>query len=189
MRKISLSIIAGIILSILFTCAPTTAKSFTIEQAVQITSMEKGTRPAPSTYLSKKYIRNHLKKFRDGVSIVMGLESYNKYVIPAEKIGRADGCFVMPKYICDEIDEKFGGEISFYEKSLSFTEGYFSSQGGLVRLDFFDISDLNLRMASGNEEGANSYWLPGGFTMGAIPEAVVDPIPKERMHINFIKKA
>ncbi|MBR3051963.1 MAG: hypothetical protein IKG61_11040, partial [Selenomonadaceae bacterium] len=76
MRKIFSSIIAGIILAILFSCAPTTAKCFTIEQAVRITAMEKGTRPAPSTYLSKRYIRNHLKKFRDGVSIVMGLESY-----------------------------------------------------------------------------------------------------------------
>ena len=40
-------------------------------------------------------------------------------------------------------------------------------------------------MASGNEEGANSYWLPGGFTMGAIPEAIVDPIPKERACVKF----
>ncbi len=185
MRKIFSSIIAGIILAILFSCAPTTAKCFTIEQAVRITAMEKGTRPAPSTYLSKRYIRNHLKKFRNGVSIVMGLESYNKYVVPSKTIGRADGCFVMPKYICDEIDKKFGGDISVYEKSLSFTEGYFSSQGGLVRLDIFEISDLNLRMSDGNEEGANSYWLSGGFTMGAIPEAVVDPIPKERARVKF----
>ena len=185
MRKIFSLVIAGIILAILFSCAPTTAKSFTIEQAVHITAMEKGTRPAPSTYLSKKYIRNHLKKFRNGVSIVMGLESYNKYVVPSKTIGRSDGCFVMPKYICDEIDKKFGGDISVYEKSLSFMEGYFSSQGGLVRLDIFEISDLNLRMASGNEEGANSYWLAGGFTMGAIPEAIVDPIPKERAHVKF----
>ena len=134
MRKIFSALIAGIILAILFTCAPTTAKSFTIEQAVHITSMAKGTRPVPSTYLSKKYIRNHLKKFRNGVSIVMGLESYNKYVVPSKTIGRADGCFIMPKYICDEIDKKCGNDISVYEKALSFTEGYFSSQGGLVRL-------------------------------------------------------
>ena len=185
MRKIFSFVIAGVILSILFNCAPTLAKSFTIEQAVKITAMEKGTRPAPSTYLSKKYISNHLKKFRRGVSIVMSLESYNKYVVPSKTIGRADGCFVMPIYICDEIDKKFDGDISVYEKSLSFTEGYFSSQGGMVRLDIFDISDLNLRMASGNEEGANSYWLPGGFTMGAIPEAIVDPIPKERAHVKI----
>lgn len=175
------------ILLIFSVCTPIEAKNFTIEQAVRITAMEKGTRPPPNTYLSKKYIKNHLKKFREGVSIVMGLESYNKFVVPAEKIGRSDGCFVMPKYICDEIDKKFGGDISSYEKSLSFTEGYFSKQGGLVRIDIFDISDLNLRMASGNEDGANDFWLPGGFTMGAIPEAVVNPIPKERIRINFIK--
>lgn len=175
------------VLALIFNFSTTNAKDLTIEKVVQITAMEKGTRPDPIKYLSKKYIRNHLKKFRKGVSIVMGLESYEKFVLPAEKIGRADGCFVMPKYICDEIDKKFGGDISVYEKSLSFTEGYFSSQGGLVRVDIFDISDLNLRMPSGNEEGANSYWLPGGFTMGGLPEAVVDPIPKNRAHFTFYK--
>lgn len=176
-----------VLLVTFFSFSTTTAKSLTIEKAVQITAMEKGTRPNPKTYLLKKYIRNHLKKFRAGVSIVMGLESYNKYVVTAEKIGRADGCFVMPKYICDELDDKFNGDIARYEKALSFTEGYFSAQGGLVRIDIFEIDDLNLRMSSGNEEGANSYWLPGGFTIGGIPEAVIDPIPKNRIKIRFYR--
>lgn len=171
--------------TILFNFSCVNAKSLEIEKIISILSTEKGKRPAPETYLSKKYIRNHLKKFNNGVSMVMGLESYNKYVVHAEKIGRADGCFVMPKYVCDEIDKKFNGDISVYETSLSFNVGYFSSQGGLVRIDVFDISDLNLRMSSGNEGGANSYWLPGGFTMGGIPEVVVNPIPKSRVTVKF----
>ena len=40
-------------------------------------------------------------------------------------------------------------------------------------------------MPSGNEEGANSLWLPGGFTPGAIPKAIVDSIPKERARVKF----
>ncbi|MGL4599360.1 MAG: hypothetical protein ACRCYO_17690 [Bacteroidia bacterium] len=32
----------------------------------------------------------------------------------------------------------------------------------------------NLRIPSGNENGANSFWLPGGYTSGAVPEAVMD---------------
>ena len=161
------------------------AKSLTIEKIIEITSTEKGSRPNPTTYLSKKYIKNHLKKFQNGVSIVMGVESYKKFVKDSETIGRVDGCFVMPKYICDTIDKKSDGNILIYEKSLSFTEGYFSSQGGLVRLDIFEIEDLNLRMPSGNESGANELWLPGGFTLGGIPEAVLDPIPKSRAIIKF----
>ena len=113
------------------------------------------------------------------------MESYNKFVKNSETIGRADGCFVMPKYICDDIEKKYDGDISIFETSLSFNAGYFTSQGGMVRLDIFDIDDLNLRLPSGNETAANAYWLPGGFTMGGIPEAVVDPIPKERATIKF----
>ena len=32
----------------------------------------------------------------------------------------------------------------------------------------------NLRIPSGNEGGANDQWIPGGFTSGGVPEAVVD---------------
>lgn len=32
----------------------------------------------------------------------------------------------------------------------------------------------DLRIPSGNEGGANSQWVPGGFTAGGVPEAVVD---------------
>ncbi|MBR5914334.1 MAG: hypothetical protein IKZ58_08230 [Selenomonadaceae bacterium] len=183
----SLIIILFVTSTVLFNFSYANAKSLDIETIISILSTEKGKRPNPETYLSKSYISNHLRKFNRGVSLVMGLESYNKYVVPSETIGRADGCFVMPRYVCDEIEKKFNGDISVFETSLSFNVGYFSSQGGLVRIDVFRISDLNLRMASGNEAGANSYWLPGGFTMGGIPEAVVDPIPKNRAIIKFYK--
>nr|NDG06928.1 hypothetical protein [Oxalobacteraceae bacterium] len=35
----------------------------------------------------------------------------------------------------------------------------------------------NLRMASGNESGANKYWMPGGYLPNGLPEAVCDQIP------------
>lgn len=39
-----------------------------------------------------------------------------------------------------------------------------------------------MRVPSGNESGAwQSFWEPGGFTSGGIPEAVVDTI--KRMNI------
>lgn len=31
-------------------------------------------------------------------------------------------------------------------------------------------------MPSGNELGANSQWLPGGYTKGGIPKAVINPV-------------
>lgn len=47
-----------------------------------------------------------------------------------------------------------------------------------VRIDISNPSDL--RIPSGNELGANSQWLPGGFTAGGIPEATIkSPLPGE----------
>lgn len=48
--------------------------------------------------------------------------------------------------------------------------------GGVIRIDVEDISDLNIRIPSGNETGANSLWFPGGFTSGGIAEAITDTI-------------
>ena len=32
----------------------------------------------------------------------------------------------------------------------------------------------DIKIPSGNEDGANALWEPGGFTSGGVPEAVVD---------------
>ncbi len=157
------------------------------QQIQEILATPKGERPAPETYLSKKYIKNHLKQFRGGLSIVMGVDSFEKYILHAEKIGRDDNtCFVMPKKICDAIEREANGDISIWEKKLSFDEGYFASQGGLVRVDIQNFSWLNLRLPDGNELGANDYWIPGGWTVGGTPEAVTDKIPKTKITVRFL---
>ena len=52
-----------------------------------------------------------------------------------------------------------------------------------VRIDPEDFNGL--RIPSGNELGANSHWLPGGYTSGGAPEAVMDfdGVPFEVMKI------
>lgn len=160
----------------------------TTQKITEILKIPKGMRPNPNTYLPKAYIEDHLLQFQNGITIIMGLDSYKKYVVPTELIGREDNtCFVMPSYICDEIDQIANNDISVYERMLSFTTGYFSKQHGLVRLDITDLRDLNLRMPSGNELGANEYWIPGGYTIGGIPEAITNLIPKYRMKISIYK--
>jgi hypothetical protein len=52
-----------------------------------------------------------------------------------------------------------------------------------VRVDIPEPKGL--RLSSGNELGANEYWVPGGRTSGGIREATIDPVPKEKY---FIKK-
>lgn len=168
--------------STVFAATPLSSK-----QIQTILATPKGERPAPETYLSKKYIKDHLKKFRNGISIVTGLDSFEKYILHADKIGREDNtCFVMPKKFCDQLEKEAGGNVAIWEKKLSFDPGYFVNQGGLVRIDILDFKDLNLRIPDGNEAGANEYWLPGGYTVGDTPEAITNRIPKTRIIVRFL---
>lgn len=145
----------------------------------EIVSAPKGSRPAPSTYLTQEYIDAHLAQFDDGASIIMTKEQYIQYVKGNSWIGIPDDGtqFVIPKNYCDEIASMANGDISIYETKLGFDAGHFEDGGGLVRIDIDDLEGLDLRMPSGNECGANSHWIPGGKTDGGVPEAVTDLIP------------
>lgn len=78
-------------------------------------------------------------------------------------------------------NKKANGDISYIEKALGFSEGHFSE--GAWRIDIDNISELNLRLPNGNEYGANSYWIPGGYTSGGIPEAISDTIPLSEANV------
>ena len=154
-----------------------------------ILSFPKGSRPEPETYLDSKYIKNHLKLFSNGISLIVGLDTYYKYIAFNIFVGREDNtCFVMPKYVCDAIEVLSDGDLSVWEKMLSFDDGYFTNQGGIVRLDINYIKNLNIRMSNGNELGANEYWIPGGYTIGGIPEAVTNKIPVNRVKVTIYNK-
>ena len=159
------------------------------DQIQAILAIPKGERPDPATYLDKKYMKRHLNQFCDGVSFVMGLDNYVMYVLARKSIGREDNsCFVMPKSVCDEIAKAGKGKISVYEQALGFEPGYFQGHGGLVRIDVIDVADLHIRIPSGNEAGANSWWVPGGYTSGGVPEAVSDLIPKSRIIVTRLQE-
>jgi hypothetical protein len=59
------------------------------------------------------------------------------------------------------------------ERALGLPDGYFNDFH-VFRVDIPDPENYNLRMPSGNEAGANEYWLPGGLSPEGMPEAVVD---------------
>lgn len=160
----------------------------TAEQVREILAAPKGERPDPSTYLDKKYIERHLKEFRQGASFIMGLDNYVMFVLTRKLIGREDNtCFVMPKTVCDDIAKAAKGNLAVYEQALGFEPGYFQGHGGLVRIDVPDVADLHIRIPSGNEAGANAWWLPGGYTSGGVPEAVSDLIPKSRILVTRLQ--
>ncbi|MDO4305104.1 MAG: hypothetical protein Q4D94_14450, partial [Bacillota bacterium] len=139
----------------------------------------KGYRPDPATYLSQEYIDVHLAQFDDGVSVIQTEWAYSRYSETNGFVGVPDdnSLFVMPKEYCDDVISRANGNISIIEKELGFPEGYFSDGGGLVRIDTLNTSELNIRMPSGNETGANKLWIPGGKTVGGVPEAITNTIP------------
>lgn len=130
-----------------------------------IIKTSKGRRPNPSTYLSQEYIDQHLDLFRDGVT-----KFYAQ--APTGAVGPPDGTFVMPASVADDLIKQAGGDICILEQLLGLDSGALGKNP--VRIDV--NHPTNLRMPTGNEAGANVFWLPGGYTSGGIPEAVVDQI-------------
>jgi len=51
------------------------------------------------------------------------------------------------------------------------------------RIDVFNFKDLDLKLPSGREEGANKFWIAGGKTAGGLLEAFVKPIPNNSDYV------
>ncbi len=64
------------------------------------------------------------------------------------------------------------GDLRYIEQKLGLTDGYLSSKEGVSIIEIPKPS--NIRISSGNERGANEFWIPGGITSGGVSEAVVD---------------
>lgn len=138
----------------------------TQKQINDIINIPKGQRPDPSTYLSQEYIAQHLNMFRTGVT-----KFYAK--TPTGTVGPPDGTFVFPFSFADDMITQANGDVRMLEQLLGFNPGDLGNNPTRI-----DISNpRGLRMPSGNERGVNDYWLPGGYTSGGIPEAIVDPAP------------
>lgn len=122
------------------------------------------------------------------MSVIQTDWAYSRYSETNGFVGVPDdnSLFVLPKKFCDEVVTEANGNISFIEMKLGFPEGYFSEGGGLVRIDVDNVSGLNLRIPNGNETGANSLWIPGGYTSGNVPEAISDIIPLSNTKITII---
>ncbi len=142
-----------------------------------VKALPPGSRPPPGDYLSPSYTDAHLAKFKDGATLITPTSNLDRF--GRDAVGRPDGVFVMPSSEADALVARTGGDTSQMESELGVPAGSWSASGStLSRIDVADPNSLNLRMASGNEEGANALWLPGGQTPNNGSEAVVDQIPQ-----------
>jgi hypothetical protein len=140
-----------------------------------ILAIPKGSRPLPSTYLKPEYITSHLAKFDDGASYLVpksALDNYGRALI-----GRPDGQFVMSKLDMDNLLAKANGNLTVIETELGIPAGLWKDKD-LVRIDIPNPKQLNARIPSGNEGGANELWLPGGKSPKGYSEAVINQIPQ-----------
>ena len=140
-----------------------------------IISLPKGQKPDPSTYMSVEEIITHLSLFDDGVVKIQSRESFEKAIqLYGSNIGDpVTGTFVIPKSIVNKAVEASDGNPRILENLLGLDPGYLGENPIII-----DIKNpKNIRVPSGNEAGAwPKYWIPGGYTSGGIPEAVIDQI-------------
>ena len=150
-----------------------------------ILRLPKGKRPAPGTYLKRRYIRRHLKSFRRGASCIVSKELLDRH--GGDSIGKSDNSqFVMTKAEMDSVLLISHGDLSLIERELGIPPGAWDGRI-LVRIDIPAPRKLRLRMPSGNEAGANALWIPGGFLPTGFKEAVIDRIPKGRYTASLIE--
>jgi len=136
-----------------------------IENGKILLTKADGKWPLPSEYLDANYISTHLSKFDGGVTKIT---SYN----PTGSVGPPGGTFVLPKSQADLLIQQAGGDVNKLEDLLGLKRGDLGTNP--FRIDINNPSGL--RMPSGNEAGANEFWIPGGKTSGRILEATVDQI-------------
>jgi|SRR5450830_1516042 len=134
-----------------------------------ILAMPKGSRPNADTYLSPKYVSEHLAQFDKGASRFMTKSNLDKYGI-AQRDGTS---FIMPKHEADQLLANAKGDPRALEQALGLPKNTLDNST-LVRIDIPAPKDLNLRIPSGNEAGANELWIPGGKLPTGSSEAVID---------------
>ena len=153
-----------------------------------ILKIPKGSRPDPKTYVNSEYLTKHFAEFDEGATVIQTEWAYTNYSEANSFVGVPDDntLFVLPTKYADKVIKNSNGNINYIEEKLGFPKGYFKYGGGLVRIDIEDLSDLDLRLPSGNETGANSLWIPGGETSGGVPEAILNTVPLDKTRVSRI---
>ena len=142
--------------------------------------IEKGiVRPNPQDYLPMEYLEQHKKLFDDGVAAFV---KDDFFIQKFGNFGREDGAFVFPKDVAKAMIKEADGNPRKLEALLGLDEGSLGDSPKMV----LPQEVHNYRIPDGNEGGsrANPQWRPGGKTYpGGVPEAVIDPVPKDKVRL------
>ncbi|WP_144720928.1 hypothetical protein [Agrococcus jejuensis] len=131
-------------------------------------AMDQYTRPPTSTYFSEDDLADHASRFDGGGTRFVRADDWRRFGLT-----RDDGTtFVMSTAEVEDLMDRTGGDPDLMAQELGLADGFFD--GDILRIDIPDARGANARMPSGNEDGANEWWLPGGTLPGGISEATID---------------
>lgn len=117
---------------------------------------------------------------KDGASYLISEENYNQYVRGKDvTLGRPEGgdtvVWVSSHDGINEVLIKADGDPRAMEKMLGVPE--FSLVDNPIRVDIDNTNGLGIRMPDTLTTGANGSYVPGGETIGGIPERVIYNCP------------
>ncbi len=115
---------------------------------------------------------------RDGLSYFIAKERFEEYVVGKGVLGAPDGLYVLPRAAADRLLQEALGTAQVFEKRLGIKPGQWTGRE-IIRVDLpFDFS-MRPRLPSGMERTANEYFRYGGFTLGGMPELVINQLPRD----------
>lgn len=134
-----------------------------------ISAIPKGQRPLPTSYLKRKYVFRHIRRFQKE-GIVSRIVSKNDYVhFGIGKPDRGKTEFVGLK---SEMDFLLSLPLQEQAEKLGIPIEQLQN-GNLMRVNFTLSRRYKAHMPTGNEFGANPKWIPGGKLPTGLHEAVI----------------
>ncbi len=133
-------------------------------------------KPDPKTYLKPEYIEKHLEPFeRTGCFKIQRTDPTGPNDLYDGNIGHSSGVFVTSGEDMKKAVLESGGNVRKMERIFGLEEGSLGNNPTIISFD----DPKNLRIPDGNEIGADrNKYIPGGFTCGNQPEAVIDPVSR-----------
>lgn len=146
-----------------------------------IMDLPKGQRPLPETYLTREYMQEWRDSFDGGVTRLQDTEGYNAHGPfrdegPAKWNNFTEGdhtSFVLPKDQVDGILARNNNDPRGVEADLGLPDNMWGDNE-VTQIEYPNASSYDVEIPTGNETGANDFWLPGGKGPGGNFEGVMD---------------
>ena len=114
------------------------------------------------------------KELQGGGSWLMTQAQFRQFAEGQALIGRAGGQFMTSAARMNLLIEETGGDPVLLGQKLGVP---WQPGTQLIRMDVSNPLLFNPRLPSASMAGANSFFVPGGSTVGGVPEIVTDQLP------------